>query len=107
MSVRSARCRRAQPRQAAMTICSRVRQKTARPRLAGLRRGPGGNRVKSAQHHWVSVAVPLLAASCSGWQSALDPHGPDARNVRGLIWLFVIVVSIVWAMVMLALAGAL
>jgi lanthanide-dependent methanol dehydrogenase len=50
--------------------------------------------VKSVRYYWISVAVPLLAASCSGWQSALDPHGPDARNVRGLIWLFVIVASI-------------
>lgn len=65
------------------------------------------SRVKSARHHWISVAVPLLAASCSSWQSALDPHGPDARNVRDLIWLFVIVASIVWAVVVLALAGAL
>jgi cytochrome c oxidase subunit II len=63
--------------------------------------------VKLVRRHWISLAVPLLAASCSGWQSTLDPHGPDARNVRGLIWLFVIVASIVWAMVMLALAGAL
>jgi cytochrome c oxidase subunit 2 len=65
------------------------------------------NRVKSARHYWISLAVPLLAASCSGWQSALDPHGPDAWNVRNLIWLFAVVASIVWAMVMLALAGAL
>jgi cytochrome c oxidase subunit 2 len=53
------------------------------------------------------VAIPPLAASCSGWQSALDPHGPDAWNVHDLIWLFAIVASIVWAMVMLSLAGAL
>jgi cytochrome c oxidase subunit 2 len=51
--------------------------------------------------------VPLLAAGCGGWQSALDPYGPDARHVHGLIWLFVIVAAIVWALVMLALAGAL
>jgi cytochrome c oxidase subunit II len=63
--------------------------------------------LKAARHHWISVVVPLLAANCGGWQSALDPHGPEARNVRGLIWLFIIVASIVWAMVMLALAGAL
>jgi cytochrome c oxidase subunit II len=55
----------------------------------------------------ISLAVPLLAAGCGGWQSALDPHGPDAWNVRDLLWLFVIVASIVWSMVMLALAGAL
>jgi len=51
--------------------------------------------------------VSLLVSGCGGWQSALDPHGPDARNVRSLIWLFVIVGGIIWALVMLVLAASL
>jgi cytochrome c oxidase subunit 2 len=63
--------------------------------------------VKSARYSRIFLAVPLLVAGCGGWQSALTPHGPDAGNVRSLIWLFVIVAAIVWTLVMLALAGAL
>lgn len=63
--------------------------------------------MKSARQSVILLAVLLLAAGCGGWQSALEPHGPDARNVRALIWLFVIVGSIVWGMVILCLAGAL
>ncbi len=63
--------------------------------------------MKFVQHRWIYLALPLLAADCGGWQSALDPHGPDAWNVRDLIGLFAIVASIVWSMVMLSLAGAL
>jgi cytochrome c oxidase subunit 2 len=63
--------------------------------------------VKSARYSWIWLILPLLVAGCGDWQSALDPHGPDARNVRSLIWLFVIVAAIVWVLVMLALAGAL
>jgi len=55
---------------------------------------------------WV-FALSLVVAGCDGWQSAIDPRGPDARNVSSLIWLFVVICLIVWAMVMLTLVGAL
>ncbi|MBI0539116.1 cytochrome c oxidase subunit II [Roseomonas sp. KE2513] len=49
----------------------------------------------------------LLLAGCSGWQSALDPRADAAQELHGLFWLFTITCGIVWAVVMLVLAGAL
>src|SRR3954469_11696100 len=107
MSVRSGRCRPAPRPRAGMTICNRGRRKTVRRRSALRRRGRNGKKgVRPVRYCWIWVAVPLLVAGCSGWQSALDPHGPDARNVHGLIWLFVIVAAIVWGLVLTVLAGA-
>jgi cytochrome c oxidase subunit II len=51
--------------------------------------------------------MPLSCAGCGGWQSALEPHGPDARQIDGLFWLFVIIATLVWLLVMLFLGGAL
>jgi cytochrome c oxidase subunit II len=44
-------------------------------------------------------ALPLLAAGCSGWQSALDPKGPNAAAQADLFWLFTGVCTAVWVLV--------
>ena len=48
-----------------------------------------------------------MLAGCRGWQSATDPQGPQASQLDALIWLFVIVAGVIWALVMLVLAAAL
>ncbi len=49
----------------------------------------------------------LVCAGCSGWQSALDPHGFPALTLNALIWFIVVVCTAVWLLVMLVLAHAL
>jgi hypothetical protein len=34
------------------------------------------------------LVLPLLLAGCGGWQSALDPQGPQATDLARLIWGF-------------------
>lgn len=53
------------------------------------------------------TATALVLAGCRGWQSATDPQGPQALQLDALIWLFVIVAGIIWALVMLVLVAAL
>lgn len=50
------------------------------------------------------LVLPALAAlsGCTGWQSALDPAGPQARELSWLFWLFLAVLGIIWALVMIA-----
>jgi cytochrome c oxidase subunit 2 len=49
----------------------------------------------------------LMLGGCTGWQSALDVHGPSAINIKQLILLIVVVCSAVWTLVMVALICAL
>lgn len=42
-----------------------------------------------------------------GWQSALDPQGPQAAHLADIIWLFIAVCAVVWVLTMAALAAAL
>jgi cytochrome c oxidase subunit 2 len=51
------------------------------------------------------VLLPMISAlaGCSGWQSALDPQGPEARHLAELIWIFTAVSAAVWLLVMIAL----
>ena len=49
----------------------------------------------------------LVLSGCKGWQSALDPHGPQASSLADLFWTFAVVCTIVWTLVMIALAMAL
>jgi cytochrome c oxidase subunit 2 len=51
----------------------------------------------------LATALSLTVASCSGWQSALDVHGQSAIGLKHLIILIVVVCSIVWSLVMIAL----
>jgi cytochrome c oxidase subunit 2 len=53
-----------------------------------------------------SAALPMLSG-CSGWQSALDVHGAAAINLKQLILSIVVICSIVWTLVMIALISAL
>lgn len=59
----------------------------------------------------IGTAAPLgacvLLAGCSGWQSALDPQGPQARDLSTTFWTFTAALGLVWVLTMLALALAL
>jgi cytochrome c oxidase subunit 2 len=44
---------------------------------------------------------------CTGWQSALNPQGPQARQLADLIWTFTVVCGFVWLLTMLLFAIAL
>jgi cytochrome c oxidase subunit 2 len=50
------------------------------------------------------LAAFLLAAGCSGVQSALNPTGPVAGELAWLIWFFTGLCAAVWVLVMLAAA---
>jgi cytochrome c oxidase subunit 2 len=54
----------------------------------------------------LALASPLLAG-CAGWQSALDVHGESAITLMQQIVLMVVVCSVVWSLVMVALIFAL
>jgi cytochrome c oxidase subunit 2 len=51
------------------------------------------------------LALPL--AGCQGWQSALDAHGPAARTLAALFWIFTAVLATVWILTMGAMLLAL
>jgi cytochrome c oxidase subunit II len=53
------------------------------------------------------LLVAASAGGCSGWQSALDPQGPQANHLAQLIWGFTIVCAVVFLLVMAALVVAL
>jgi cytochrome c oxidase subunit 2 len=52
----------------------------------------------------VLLALPL--AGCQGWQSTLDAHGPAARRLADMFWIFTGVLSLVWIATMVALLMA-
>jgi cytochrome c oxidase subunit II len=51
-------------------------------------------------------AAFLVLTGCEGWQSALDPQGPEARSVAELFWFFAAICGAVWLAVMVALGIA-
>lgn len=51
--------------------------------------------------------LAALLAGCSGWQSALDAHGPSAVSLKQLIIVIVAACSLVWMLVMITLIVAL
>jgi cytochrome c oxidase subunit 2 len=53
------------------------------------------------------VVLAAGLAACSGPQSVLAPHGPQAQSLAWLIWTIVAVCCVVWALVIVALAAAL
>ncbi|RAI38961.1 cytochrome c oxidase subunit II [Rhodoplanes roseus] len=55
----------------------------------------------------VALALAVGLAGCSGWQSALDPHGTDAARLAGLMWFVMATCAAVWVLVVLTLAPAL
>jgi len=54
-----------------------------------------------------AAALTLALTSCAGWQSALDPQGPEARHLADLFWIFSAVLGTVWVLTMTALLFAL
>jgi cytochrome c oxidase subunit II len=48
----------------------------------------------------LTLLVPLACGGCTGWQSALDPHGAQAASLETLLWIFSIVCLLVWLSVM-------
>lgn len=52
----------------------------------------------------ILMIVPL--SGCQGWQSALDSHGPGARSLETLFWIFLAVLGTVWVLTMLGLVWA-
>jgi cytochrome c oxidase subunit 2 len=56
---------------------------------------------------WSAHALALVAAGCSGFQSALDPKGPRAEAVARLHWSLVTVATVVYVIVVSALLYAL
>ena len=55
----------------------------------------------------LAFPLPLLLGGCSGWQSALDPKGPQAGDISRLFWSFTWFLGAVWLATMIALAIAL
>jgi cytochrome c oxidase subunit 2 len=54
-----------------------------------------------------AVVLGLGLAGCSGWQSALDPHGPHAARIASIIFTFTIVCTVVWLAVIAFMVWAL
>jgi cytochrome c oxidase subunit 2 len=42
------------------------------------------------------LLLPLLLSACGGWQSALDPKGPQAADLASLFWGFTWFLGLVW-----------
>lgn len=55
----------------------------------------------------LALAGPLACAACSGWQSALDPQGPQAHGLSRLIWLLLIVSALIFTAVAVVLLASL
>jgi cytochrome c oxidase subunit 2 len=53
------------------------------------------------------LPAALALSACSGWQSALDPQGPQSTQLADLFWIFLAVSAMVWSAVMLTLLWAL
>jgi cytochrome c oxidase subunit 2 len=54
----------------------------------------------------LGMMLPAFALSgCSGWQSALDPQGPQSKHLADLIWTFTVLSAVIWLAVMLVLLG--
>jgi cytochrome c oxidase subunit II len=56
----------------------------------------------------LATALPALVAvtGCTGWQSALDPQGPQSEHLSHLIWIFTGLSTVIWLAVMGVLLGA-
>src|SRR3954453_6619045 len=55
----------------------------------------------------VGLLPVLVCTGCSGWQSALDPHGSPARGLDLLMKFIMIVCAVVWVLVVAVLLVAL
>src|SRR3954462_5897303 len=50
-----------------------------------------------------AVALAFVLSGCRGWQSALDPQGPQAHELARLFWIFTGLLSAIFVAVMIAL----
>ena len=50
-----------------------------------------------------ATALAFVLSGCRGWQSALDPHGPQAHQLARLFWIFTGLLSAIFVAVMIAL----
>jgi cytochrome c oxidase subunit II len=46
--------------------------------------------------------ILLSLTGCQGWQSALDTHGPEAKTLENLFWIFTGILGAVWIATMIA-----
>lgn len=53
------------------------------------------------------MILPLTLTDCAGWQSSLDPQGPQADTLAALFWVFTAILAAVWLLTMAALVLAL
>ncbi|MQW00456.1 cytochrome c oxidase subunit II [Sinorhizobium medicae] len=49
------------------------------------------------------VVLPLTLTGCTGWQSSLDPQGPQADTLATMFWVFTAILAVVWLLTMAAL----
>src|SRR5258708_1381326 len=49
---------------------------------------------------WIALLALLNLSACTGWQSALDPKGPQAESLANLIWIFTTISAVTWLAVM-------
>jgi cytochrome c oxidase subunit II len=57
-------------------------------------------------HGFLARLFTWICPQCSGWQSVLQPEGPAASRLEGLLWVFLAVCGTIWLLVMLVLATA-
>jgi cytochrome c oxidase subunit 2 len=55
----------------------------------------------------MSALFCILCSGCQGWQSAMDPAGPQSRHLTQLFWIFLIVCGAIWGIVLITLTAAL
>src|ERR1700709_2136765 len=55
----------------------------------------------------MSALFCILCSGCQGWQSAMDPAGPQSRHLTQLFWIFLIVCGAIWGLVLITLTAAL
>lgn len=56
---------------------------------------------------FLTAPIALALSGCSGWQSALDPHGPHADSLSRLFWIFLAILGTIWTVTILMLLLAL
>jgi cytochrome c oxidase subunit 2 len=49
---------------------------------------------------WIVLPALFGLSGCVGWQSALDPQGPQSEHLTRLIWIFTIISAVIWVAVM-------
>ena len=63
--------------------------------------------MRASRKPLVVLSAASLLSACSGWQSTLDPQGPEAEHLSFLIWLFTAICAAIWLAVMLVLLAGL